>query len=84
MSKTALRMRSRVAGSARMPAGSLRLKMDLILAKHWVRRLKRQVSAGIERRPRLRVRESTDASMLADGVSYGVAWWMSLENYLEI
>ena len=45
--------------------------MPLILAKHWVRRLKRQVSAGMERRPRLRVRESTDASMLAGEVSYG-------------
>ena len=70
MSKTALRMRSRVDGSARMPEGSLRLKMLLILAKHWVRRLKRQVSGGMERRPRLRVRESTDASMLAGEVSY--------------
>ncbi|KAH6847600.1 Prefoldin [Chaetomium sp. MPI-CAGE-AT-0009] len=69
VSKMAFRIRSRVAGSARTLEGSLRSKMSFILVKHWLRRLNRHTSDGIDSRPRVRLRKSMDASMLATGVS---------------
>ncbi|EAQ83477.1 hypothetical protein CHGG_09881 [Chaetomium globosum CBS 148.51] len=69
VSKMEFRMRSRVAGSARMFEGSLRSKICFILLKHWVRRLNRHASDGMDNRPRVRLRKSMDDWMLATRVS---------------
>ncbi|KAK3306088.1 Prefoldin [Chaetomium strumarium] len=65
VSNMVLRIRSKADGSSRTFWGSWRLKMLLIRVKHWLRRLNRQVSAGMESRPISRLRKSMDASMLA-------------------
>lgn len=61
--------------------------MVVILERVSLRRVKRQVSAAIESLPRVRVREFTDASMLAGGswVSDGpVATEVRVQCYLGI